>query len=102
MQPNISHSVVPYLNPVLFNLFEKHSTRCQTLLCFYSKTAPAAVPDASDLSCTSSIGLYNLRTGADIKTNFSASKAACYSAPNINDFLLYKVSVRGAATLANP
>ena len=29
---------------------------------------------------------YTLRTGAGVKANLSASKAACHSAPNYNDF----------------
>ena len=80
MQPNISHLVALYLDSVSFNLFEKYSTGCQTFPCCCSKTAPTAVPDASDLTCTGNSGSYTLRTGADIKASFSASKAACYSA----------------------
>ena len=99
MQLNISHLVALYLDSVSFSLFEKYSIGCQTFLCCFSKTAPAAVPDASDLDHTSNSGLYTLRTRADIKANFSASKAACYPAPNMNDFLLYKISVRGTKTL---
>ena len=45
---------------------------------------------------------YTLKTGADIKAYFSASKTACYSAPNLNGFLPCKISERGAAILANP
>ena len=102
MQPNISRSVALYLDSVSFNLFEKYSTGCQTSPCCCSKTAPTAVPDASDLTYTGNSGSYTLRTGADVKANFNASKAACYSAPNLKDFLPLKISVSGAATLANP
>ena len=37
-----------------------------------------------------------LSTGADVKANFSAS------APYLNGILPCKISIRGAATLANP
>ena len=74
---------------------------CPTFPCCYSKTAPTAVPDASDVSRTGSSRLYILKTKADIKANFNASKAACYSEPNINNFLLCKILVRGAAILVN-
>ena len=67
-----------------------------------SKTAPTATLDASDLTHTGNSGSYTLRTGADVKVNFSASKAANYSAPNLKDFLTHKISVRGDATLENP
>ena len=67
-----------------------------------SKTALTAVPDASDLTCTGNSGLYTLRTRADVKASFKASKAACYSVPNLKDFLPRKISVRVAVTLANP
>ena len=102
MQPKISYSVALYLDSVSFNLFEKYSTGCQTFPCRCSKTAPTAVPDASDVTHTSNSRPYTLRIGADIKANFSASKSVCYSAPNLNDFLPYKISVSSAATLANP
>ena len=45
--------------------------------------------------------LYALKTEADVKVNFSASKAPCYSAPNSNDFMSYKISDKGAAFLAD-
>ena len=53
--------------------------------CYY-KTAPTAVPDASDLTHTGNSRPYTLGTRADIKANFCAFKAACYSEPNLNDF----------------
>ena len=101
MQSNISYSVALYIESVSFKLFEKYPTRCQILPCYCSKTAPTVLADASDLTCTGCSGSYILRTEADAKANFSASKAACYSAPNLNDILPYKISLRGAATLAN-
>ena len=102
MQPNISHSVALYLDSVSFNLFEKYSTGYQTSPCCYSKTALTAVPDASDLTCTGNSGSYTLRTGADIKANFSASKAACYSAPNLKDFLPLKDISKGCCNSSKP
>ena len=102
MQASFAHSVALYLDSVSLNLFDKYSTGCQIFPCCYSKTAPAAVPDASDLTPTGNSGLYTLRTRIDVKANFSASKSVCYSAPNLKDFLPCKISKRGAAILANP
>ena len=108
IQPNISCLAELYLGSLSFNLFfffphpvEKYSTGCQTFPCYNSKTAPTVVPDASNLNHTDNSESYTLRTWADVKANFSASKAACYLAPNLKDFLPGKIPVRGAATLAN-
>ena len=89
-------------SPAAFSLFEKYSIGCQTFPCCCSKTTPTAVLDAFDLSHTGNLGSYTFLTGADLKASFSALKAACYSAPNFNDFLPCKISVKGAATLENP
>ena len=102
MQPNISHSVALYLDSASFNLSVKYSIGCQTFPCCCSETALTAVPDASDLNTTGNSGPYNLRAMADVRASFSASKEACYSTPNFNDFLPCNISVRGAETLANP
>ena len=102
MQANITHSVALYLDSVSFSLFEKYSTRCQTLPCCCYKLALTAVPDASNLTHTGNLASYSLRIGVDTKASLSASKAAYYSAPNLSDFFLHKISVRGAETLANP
>ena len=99
---NISCSVALYLDSVSFNLFEKYSTGCQTFPCCCSKTAPTAVPDASDLTCTGNSRLYTLRTGADIKANFSASKAACYSAPNLNRLFALQDISKGCCNSSKP
>ena len=91
MQPNISCSVALYPDSVSLNLFEKYSTRCQIVPCYYSKAGSTAVPDADNLTRIGNSGSYTLITGADIKANLSASKATCYSAPNLNDFLPHKI-----------
>ena len=101
MQSNISHSVALYLDSVSLNFFEKYSIRCQIYLCCCFKTTPTAVPDAFDLTRTGNSRSYNLRTRADVKNSFSASKVAYYSAPNSKEFLPCKISVKGAATLIN-
>ena len=102
MQPNISYSIALYLDSILFHLFEKYSTSCPTFPCYCFKTAPTAVPNASDLTHTGNSRSYTLRTGADIKASFSASKVIFYLAPNLNDFLLYKISIKDAVVLINP
>ena len=102
MQPNISHSGALYLDSVLVNLFEKNSTGYETLLCCCLKTALIALPDASDLTHTSNSRSYTLTTRANVKDNFNASKAAYYSASNLNNFLPCKLLVRGILTLVNP
>ena len=102
MQPNISFLVSLYLDSVLFNLFEKCSTGCQIFPFYCSNTALTAVLDASDMAFIGNSGSYTLITIADFKANFNAPKSVCHAAPNLNNFLPCKISVRGAANLANP
>ena len=61
MHPNISLSVAQYKLSVSLRHFEKYSTGCQLLPCYYSKMAPTASFEASDYTLIGKSWFINLK-----------------------------------------